>query len=156
KDYLGDNFIILNGDDIFKPKVIRNLVNENKKKTACMVISEKDRYDQDDMKVVINDNEIKKVGKDVSLSSANGESIGMVRFIDNGAKKFKDKLIRSAFDKENLSKFWLTAVQGFIDEGNTLHLSKCKPEDWAEIDFHFDLENIKMKWKKYTKDLKNW
>jgi choline kinase len=63
KHYMEEDFIIINGDDIFKDSVIKGLINQEISQQLCMVIDRKNSYDQDDMKLIIEKDNILKIGK---------------------------------------------------------------------------------------------
>ena len=42
-----------------------------------------------------------------------------------------------------LKKFYLAALQQIMNSGFPVHFFECATSDWAEIDFHPDLELIK-------------
>ncbi|MDB4349646.1 phosphocholine cytidylyltransferase family protein [Omnitrophica bacterium] len=154
KEELREDFIILNGDVIFKQNVMKNLLEADG--DVCMVIDRKETYVQEDMKVIIERNLVHKVSKKISLQRANGESIGMHKFQDKGRKRFVSVLEMMVREKENLGLFYLAAIQRMIDDGMPVRYSECKPDDWLEVDFHPDLKNAKMNIKQFTKALKEW
>ena len=90
KGEMTDNFILVNGDDVFKSKVLQKLIDE--KEDIGMVIDKKKNYDEDDMKVVVKDNQILEVSKKIGKKSANGESIGMIKFQNGANIKLRDTL----------------------------------------------------------------
>ena len=64
-----------------------------------------------------------------------------------------DKMVRI---KKNLDVFYLAALQQLMDEGYRITYCECSPEDWAEIDFHPDLELIRANIDKYAVFVKRW
>jgi choline kinase len=143
---MDDEFITINGDDLFKPSVIENLLKS--KNNITMVIDEKEKYDEDDMKVVHHDGLIQKVSKKIPIVETNGESIGIIKFSGKGPKIYVNVLEEMVRKKENLNIFYLQAIQEIINKGYPVHFSKCAPDDWAELDFHPDLVLIKQYLKK--------
>ena len=141
--YVRDEFIVVNGDDIYDSTLPQGLINEDPKKDVLMTIDRKNEYDHDDMKVVTKEDRVLKIGKDIDLAEANAESIGMIRFHGYGARRFKEavnRLVRLPIGRE---VFWLKAVQHLIDDGHPVRWYQCEPSDWAEIDFHPDLQLIR-------------
>lgn len=137
--YLKDKFIIVNGDDIYESQVPAGLVAVDHEKNMVMTIDRKDKYDEDDMKVITKGDRVLRVSKKIDLSNANGESIGMIRFCNSGADRLKDILNRMVRIPDGRHIFWLKAVQELIDQGYTVNWYECSPDSWAEIDFHPDL-----------------
>ena len=71
-----------------------------------------------------------------------GENIGMIRFQGDGPALLVEALNAIVRTAEHRPLHWLSAVQWIIDRGTPVRLSECKPEDWAEIDFHVDLHQV--------------
>jgi choline kinase len=141
RNYMDSDFISINGDDIFSPIVIENLLKS--KEDITMVIDEKQEYDDDDMKVVHLNGNIIEVSKKIEKSRANGESIGMIKFSNKGPEIYTSTLDEMVRDPENRNVFYLKAIQRIINKGFKVNYSICNEEDWGEIDFHPDLELIK-------------
>jgi len=139
--FMSEPFIVLNGDDVFAPKVMADLVAA--KGNICAVIDQKPIYDTDDMKIELTDGRLTAIGKDLSLDRAQGESIGMIRFMGEGQTAMSGALERLLKTEKYRSIHWLAAIQLLIDEGERVDYSLCEPEHWAEIDIHFDLDLVK-------------
>lgn len=141
KEYMKDEFITINGDDIFDSSIIKNLLKSEENIT--MVTDEKAEYDSDDMKVIIKNGLVKDVSKKIPLSEANAESVGIIKFSGHGPKIYLDTLEEMVREPENMNNFYLKAIQKIIDKGFPVHFSQCDEKDWGEIDFHPDLEMIR-------------
>ncbi len=139
--YMTEPFIVLNGDDVFAPKVMADLVAAQG--DICAVVDQKPSYDTDDMKVELTDGRLTAIGKDLSLDRAHAESIGMIRFSGSGQRAMSLALERLLRTEDHRSIHWLAAIQMLIDEGERVDYSLCAPEHWAEIDIHFDLDLVK-------------
>ena len=152
KHYMNEDLIIINGDDIFKDSVIKGLINHDKSQQLCMVIDRKETYDPDDMKLIIEKDRVLRIGKQISENKANGESIGMIRLIGDGKEwvvKTMEKMVRK---KENLNVFYLEIFQELINQGTMMGYYEVDADDWAEIDFHPDLEDIRKEIFNFDKD----
>ena len=141
RHFMNEEFISINGDDIFSPVVVENLLKS--KNDITMVSDEKKEYDDDDMKVVHKDGNILEVSKKIDSKKANGESIGMIKFSNKGPKIYTDMLDEMVRDPENRNVFYLKAIQRIIDKGFKVNYSLCKENDWSELDFHPDLKLIR-------------
>ncbi|MCK5147139.1 phosphocholine cytidylyltransferase family protein [bacterium] len=137
RHYMNDEFITINGDDLFAPAVIEGLLKS--KHNITMVIDQKEHYDDDDMKVVHSDGLIREVSKKIPMDRANGESIGMIKFSGQGPDIYKNVLEDMVRDPDNRNVFYLMAVQEMINRGFPVHYSLCNENDWGELDFHPDL-----------------
>lgn len=141
RHFMQEDFITINGDDIFKPTVIENLLKSESNIT--MVADEKDTYDDDDMKIIHKDGLVLKVSKKIPIEDANGESVGIIKFTGKGRQIYIDTLEEMVRDEENMNAFYLKAIQQIINKGYPVNFSMCKPDDWGELDFHPDLVLIK-------------
>jgi choline kinase len=141
RHHMNEDFITINGDDIFSADVIANLLKSTHDIT--MVIDEKKAYDDDDMKVIHKNSEVLEVSKKIDSTKANGESIGIIKYANKGPKIFLDVLDAMVRDPQNRNLFYLAAVQNIIDRGFKVHYSMCQETDWAELDFHPDLKLIR-------------
>jgi len=148
-----ENFVLLNGDDVFKPHVLEGLLESNHDIT--MVIDRKDHYDPDDMKVVTDGELVLKVSKEIPKEEANGESIGMILFKKKGRAIIRETLERMVREEENKKIFYLAALQNIMDRGYPVHFHECSPQDWAEIDFHSDLSFIRRHINRYASEIVN-
>jgi choline kinase len=139
--HVGEDYLLVNGDDVFDPAVMRRLLEADDDLT--MMVSRKAAFDDDDMKVVTQGERVLRVGKGLDEGEANGESIGMMRFRARGARAFADELERMVRTPEGLQTFYLHALQNLMDAGFPVSFRECAPEEWAEVDFHPDLRTLK-------------
>jgi len=155
--YLGDNFIVVNGDNVYDSRVPQGLARVDADMDVVMTIDRKEKYDLDDMKVIIKGERVLQVGKQIAPTDANGESIGMIRFRGNGAVRFKEILNQVVRLSSGKTVFWLYAVQELINRGYGVNWYECNPQDWAEIDFHPDLESVRGSLiENYSELIKRW
>ena len=148
-----ENFVIVNGDDVFKPHVLSGLIESTRDIT--MVIDRKDQYDLDDMKVVTRGELVVSVSKEIPAEEASGESIGMIMFQGKGHAIIRETLEKMIRVEETKNIFYLAALQSIMDRGFPIHFHECAPEDWAEIDFHSDLSFIRRHIDRYAADIVN-
>ena len=133
-------FIVLNGDDVFSASVMENL--STAEGDICTVIDRKPAYDADDMKILVEGGLLRRLSKEIPVEEATGENIGMIRFQGEGPALLVEALNAIVMTPEHRPLHWLSAVQWIIDRDTPVTLSECKPEDWAEIDFHVDLHQV--------------
>lgn len=143
--------ILLNGDDIFHPAVMERLLAHDG--DLAMVVCRKDAFDADDMKVRTAGARVLDVGKDIPCHEANGESIGMMVLRRFGLRSFQAKLDAMVRDEDNLQVFYLAAFRQLMAEGHTVGFTECGPEEWAEVDFHPDLDLVR---NRIVKDLERF
>src|SRR3546814_7723278 len=86
-------FLLLNGDTLFEPEIARRLIAAPPA-PVTLTIDRKPAYDSDDMKVVVDGDRLREVGKTLPPERVNGESIGFSRFDAEGAQWFDRKSTR--------------------------------------------------------------
>jgi len=141
RDYMNDDFIIINGDNIFQFQLLKYL--KEFKTDVGIGIKEKKIYDEDDMKVKITNNYITKINKQIDLQEVNGESIGIMKVSINAAKKFIDTLNVLMRDTNNLNAYYLEVFQYLASDGYPISPIICNQFAWSEIDFLKDLRHVK-------------
>jgi choline kinase len=154
REAMKEDFILLNGDVIFKHTVMKNLLPDEKE--ICMIIDRKERYSEEDMKVVTKGDTVLEVSKKIAIERANGESIGMIKFQGKGRHKFVTVIEEMVRSKENLNLFYLSVIQKIIDDGFPVHYCECLLEDWLEIDFHPDLRSLRNNIDRFSQIIKHW
>ena len=148
-----ENFVLVNGDDVFKPHVLTGLIES--RNDITMVIDRKENYDEDDMKVITEEDRVFRVSKKIPAEDANGESIGMIFFRNKGHMIISETMEKMVRKKENMNIFYLAALQEIMDKGYAVNYFECSKDDWAEIDFHSDLSFIRQHIEKYAADIVN-
>jgi len=146
------DFIIINGDDIFNDSVLLGLLEHDKNELITMVIDRKETYDEDDMKLIVENGRILEVSKKIPLNEANGESIGMIRVSGEAKGIMVDTMERMVRNKKNMQVFYLAMIQELINQGIVVGYHEISSKDWAEIDFHPDLEDIRKKISTFNKE----
>ncbi|MCC7430470.1 phosphocholine cytidylyltransferase family protein [bacterium] len=145
-----NEIIILNGDDLFDYRILEGL--KETKKDISLVISHKEEYDGDDMKVSAVSGKIKKINKVMRSSEATGESIGMMKFSEKGSNFLYWKLSQMVRDKENLNAWYLRAIQEMIYDGVEVNQFEINGLPWMEIDFPEDYEKAQKFYKEFFKE----
>lgn len=150
KEYMKTDFIIINGDDIFTSDVITTLLTSSSK-DLVFTIDKKNKYDPDDMKLVISHDIILKIGKNIPLEEANGESIGIMKVSGKLKHLFLIQLEKMVRDKQYHNVFYLEVFQQLINLGVPINYVEVSEDSWAEMDYHPDLESIRNNVSVFTK-----
>jgi len=136
------DFLISNGDNIYQDSVYNNIDNLSSN-TISLTIDFKDKYDEDDMKVIL-DNNIKQVSKMIDMDRVDAESVGLAIIRGkNNRKIFKDKLTSLVRDITNKDKFWLEIFNALSYDNHKIETYVIDKKEWGEIDFHPDIENVR-------------
>lgn len=140
RDHTGPALLI-NGDDLFKPSVVTRLLEAEGDIT--LMVCPKPSYTEEDMKVVINDGHIVDMGKDIPLERAGAESIGMIRFSARGLRDLQHTLDEMLRCEQNLQLFFPASLREMINNGYPIQYVECSADDWSEVDFHPDLQQMR-------------
>lgn len=138
RDHLCDEFILINGDTLFEPAIVTQLLRDHKQ-TITLVTDCKNEYDDDDMKVIADQSRLLAIGKKLPLDQVTEESIGMIHFNPAGAAMFKDKIETLMYSQEALQQWYLTVIDDLAQQIN-VGVCSIHGKDWAELDFVQDLE----------------
>ena len=141
---LEDDFIITNGDNIYKDNVF-NKIQPQLKEIIQVTIDYKEHYDDDDMKVAFDEEgNIKFINKAISLNETSAESVGLVLVKGERSRTiFVNKILNLVRDKEYLNKFWLEIFNALVNDGVGLKKVEIHAQEWREVDFHPDVEILK-------------
>jgi choline kinase len=134
------DFILLNGDTLFESAVCERLL-QAPPAPVTLAIDRKSSYDSDDMKVRLDGSRLVEVGKSLEPDNIHGESIGMMRFQDEGPARFVATLDQIMRTPNSLSWWYLKAI-GILAEHDLVQTQSIEGLTWGEVDFLQDLENV--------------
>ena len=148
KEHIQDELLLLNGDTLFEPDIITQLLN-SEISPITITTDRKNAYDDDDMKIIAHQSQLLSVGKRLPADQVNGESIGVIRFDQLGANLFRHEISQRMYQPAALQQWYLSVIDALAKQG---HVSICSifGKDWAELDFVHDLEQAQQlvsKWK---------
>ena len=95
------------------------------------------------MKVILSEDEkyLKEIGKHINVNKTMAESIGIIRFSNNGKRDFLDSYDRLITeDYSNIGSFYLSVVQNMIHTGREVSVKEFGENEWREFDFPEDIE----------------
>jgi choline kinase len=114
----------------------------NARPGVCVTIDRKDGYDDDDMKVVVEeDGRLRAIGKRLS-AGVNGESIGLLAFRDGGAERFREAIERDIRTPEGTTIWYLRVIHHLAERSDVWTLD-INGEEWGEVDFPPDVERAR-------------
>jgi len=144
-----EDFILLNGDTLFEPGVLRCLLAAPKA-PVTLTIDQKAEYDDDDMKITLNGGrQLKAVGKTLTAPLVHGESIGLMRFCGRGVEIFRAALDAAIREPEALQRWYLSVINSLAGSGQVETVS-IKGQWWAEIDTPEDLAGARRHFARQT------
>jgi L-glutamine-phosphate cytidylyltransferase len=140
KYYMDTDFAITNGDNLFQSSILREM--SFNRDGIYLAVNKKEKYDNDDMKIIVDDGNIIKVSKLIGENDANYESVGLA--VISGKKYrelFKNTIEKAARSKDYQDKFWLEVFNLMAKENVPIKPYQIKGK-WQEFDYHRDIENF--------------
>jgi choline kinase len=138
RDALHGNCVLLNGDTLFEPAILRRLLAAPPA-PVTVAIQRKDAYDDDDMKVDLDGNgRLCAIAKTLAPAQIDAESIGILRFRDNGAARFRRALDDSVRDGSSRGSYYLAVIDRLARQG-AVACADVTGLWWREVDCAEDL-----------------
>jgi choline kinase len=136
---MNEPFIILNGDTLFEAAILQKLLASPVEAPITLATNRAEKYDEDDMKVVVEGGRLRRVSKRLELETVTGESIGMMIFREAGPRLFVDKIEALMRTEKGLNLWYLSAIDDLAQAG---HVNVCDihPLSWCEVDNRADLD----------------
>src|SRR5262245_12046490 len=111
REAMSQDFLLLNGDTLFEPTVLRRLLGSSAAAPITVTIDHKPSYDDDDMKVSLDDEgRLLSIGKTLKPEVVHGESIGLLLFRGAGVRRFRAAVERAMRRPEALRAWYLSVV----------------------------------------------
>ena len=136
---MDEDFILVNGDTLFEQPLLETVL-KSAPAPVTLTVDYKDSYDNDDMRVELQDSMVKAVSKTLPDEHTMAESIGLLYFRGTGPGLFRDHLDRHMKQGTGLRLWFLSVVDALARESQ---VRACSIDGyrWCEIDFKRDLEN---------------
>jgi L-glutamine-phosphate cytidylyltransferase len=134
--------LVWNGDTLVSEQLMSRVVG-NDRPGMCVTIDQKDGYDADDMKVVVDGaGQLHAIGKRLPIHEVNAESIGLLAFRAGGAEQFRDWIEKVIRTNEGTTIWYLRVIHQIAQEHPVWTLN-IKGEEWGEVDFPEDVERAR-------------
>jgi choline kinase len=138
REELAGDCLVWNGDTLVSNGLMRRVVG-NDRAGICVTIDRKDSYDEDDMKVVADDDgRLRAIGKRIA-EGVNAESIGLLAFRGGGAERFREAIDRAMRTREGTTIWYLRVIHHLAQNGQVWTLD-IEGEEWGEVDFPADVD----------------
>ncbi|MCP4046158.1 MAG: phosphocholine cytidylyltransferase family protein [Gammaproteobacteria bacterium] len=136
-------FLLVNGDTLFEASTLSYLLSGEHSFPITLATDHKGEYDDDDMKIITDGRQLKRVGKKLNMESVNGESIGMMVFNQKGAEAFVNKVETLMAGTGGLVRWYLSAIDELAMAG-LVGINSINGSGWCEVDDHADLAYAQM------------
>ena len=128
--------LILYSDLIFKRDIIEKPIqDENDFSIAISPTS----LDTEAEKVLLKDNFVLEIGKEIPYDSSCFEYVGIAKFSPKGVQHLKETLEEMAHEEGFLGLYFTDLIQRLIYKGFTISTQTISPELWVDIDYPRDL-----------------
>ncbi|MEW6774669.1 MAG: phosphocholine cytidylyltransferase family protein [Bdellovibrionota bacterium] len=142
RKYMEEGFVLINGDDVFDHRILTRLTGENHYEIhVCM--DRKDRYDDDDMKLLVSEGRVQAINKTIDPARAQGESIGIMKFTREGAGRLLKELEAMVSSPTGNTDWYTKAVERIALSGYGIGAVCIEGLRWAEIDYPEDLAFVR-------------
>ena len=141
RDEIEGDVLVWNGDTLVSEALMARVVGNRSQDGICITIDRKDGYDEDDMKVVVDDaGRLHAIGKRLDLADVNAESIGLLAFRGAGAQTFRHAIERAIRTQEGTTIWYLRVIHQIAQDAPVWTLD-ISGEEWGEVDFPEDVES---------------
>lgn len=140
----GHDFIVQNGDTIFSRLFFDQVVEQFDEQSVTVVVSRPDEYDDDAMKVILDEGEFSSVGKSVS-SVPDAISAGFVAIRGSYCRKLFEQVMQAVFEEDGTQskRHWHSLLNDLNQLGAPIDVVEVDNSTWKEIDTVEDLEEAK-------------
>jgi len=136
-ELVGD-VLVWNGDTLVSEELMRRVIANRGQAGICVTIDRKERYDDDDMKVIVaEDGRLRAIGKRIA-TGVNAESIGLLAFRGDGAARFRGAIERAMRTTEGTTIWYLRVIHHLAQNGEVWTYD-IAGEQWGEVDFPEDI-----------------
>lgn len=142
RDFMDDDFLLINGDTLIEPKLAKRVV-ESPPNNIQVTIDKKSEYDSDDMKVSLDGDALTAIGKTLSADVTHGESIGFLRFMQDGPRLFRTKLHQMMRTGDGVQAWFLSAIDALAKTEARVETLSIEGMTWAELDTLEDYTSIR-------------
>lgn len=137
------SFILADGDVVLDEK-LASLLLLDPEQNRLLCETDRERLNAEAVKVIAEQNHfITKIGKNIPLNDAAGESIGIGLFQSDWARKLNQELEKVVNNPQKWSWYYEDAFQELIEKKQTpspLKIVSTQGLPWVEIDDHDDLQ----------------
>ena len=129
-------FVLLNGDNVFDRAVLGLLGDGDE----CLLLGRrKDSYQADDMKISLASGRVCRLGKEIPPESTDAESVGIMGFSAEGARRLRTALEEAVKGERALNSYFVSGIQALSASGYAVCYRDIGPLFWTDIDTPNDL-----------------
>jgi choline kinase len=134
----GHELLLLDSDIVFDDEIIPLLAKSPQE--SCIAVRSRGNVGEEDIKVEVNSKkEIVRIGKEIPIASAYGESIGIERFSRGDTTALFRTLEKRIHAEKRVNEFYEASFQEMIGDGAHLRAVDIGSHRCVEIDTMDDL-----------------
>jgi choline kinase len=138
REYMDTDFILLNSDVLFHPKILEYLLSYD---VSALAVDDHKMLGEEEMKVKVNESGIiKDISKGIPIKEADGEYIGVMKLTSKDA----DTIIKSIthlFNQGRYNLYYEDAIRLVAHERDLFYKCSTRGLQCIEIDTHKDLKD---------------
>ena len=140
REEIAGDVLVWNGDTLVSEALMARVLANRGQRGICVTVDRKDKYDDDDMKVIVGDEgRLRAIGKRIP-KGVNAESIGLLAFRGDGAERFRHAIEQAMRTKEGTTIWYLRVIHHLAQNSDVWTLD-IAGEEWGEVDFPEDVES---------------
>lgn len=133
----GHDFIFHHADTVFDKLILKKLMDTNNNQNIILAV-QKRKCGLEEMKVKIKRDNIISLSKEMNVSEAYGEFLGIAR-IKSSQLKNLTRATKTLLDEKKYQSFFEASIQLMIDDfGSKINFINISNLPWCEIDFPED------------------
>ncbi|MHA1973499.1 MAG: phosphocholine cytidylyltransferase family protein [Candidatus Hodarchaeales archaeon] len=134
---MDQDLVVMNGDDVFEFDLLEKILDATEHNIS-LPVKIKNTYDDEDMKVNINEGNVSEIGKSLTMSIS-GEAVGIRAFRNMGVVHLKRALEEEIRTAGATEKWYASAVQQLITKGYKVNAIDIEDLFWMDVDYPRDL-----------------
>ena len=138
---MDDDFVLINGDTMFERRILDTVLG-SPEAPITLTVDYKDHYDDDDMKVELDDLQVRHVSKTLTPEQTHAESIGFLYFRAEGPGLFHAALEETIRQPKGLKAWFLSVIDALAGK-QLVKACSISGLRWAELDFVADLDTAR-------------
>ncbi len=139
REWVKGSFVLMNSDLLFDPEILNRLLGET---GNALAFDSSSSRGLEQTKVAISRGRVVDLGKDVPAVNARGESLGLLRFDDRGAKILFQRVCHLIEVEREYDSWVIEAVRAACSEVEIKPINVAGLP-WVEIDYPVDLERAR-------------
>ncbi|MFX0209535.1 MAG: NTP transferase domain-containing protein [Candidatus Hodarchaeota archaeon] len=131
------SLFILYSDILFQKSIINSLIQSDEDISVAVTST---TIDNEAEKVVIKDDYLTDIGKDIPYGATSYEFTGIAKFSEKGAGYLRDALEEMAQEEGFLDLYFTAVLERLLLQGHKINTITISPDLWIDIDFPKDLQ----------------